>query len=93
MNLGKQPFIQLIIHSTNTRIAIMHQVLYHRDGRLPEVINSEHAQRLPSQITEEHNQNPQSTKALNEAFGIHEDGKGVTKAFLSGRGRKGSWSG
>lgn len=76
VNLGKQPFIQLIIHSTNTRIAIMHQVLYHRDRRLPEVINSEHTQRLPSQKTKEHNQTPQSTKALTEAFGITEDGKG-----------------
>lgn len=37
VNLGREPFIQLIIHSTNTRTTIMCQVLYHWDGGLPVV--------------------------------------------------------
>lgn len=74
----------------------MHQVLYHRDGKLPVVINSEHAQRPPSPETKESNQTPQSAKALAMGlrhFGINGDGKGATKGFLSRRGRKGLWAG
>lgn len=77
----------------------MHQVLYHRDGKLPVVINSEHAQRPPSQETKESNQTPQSAKALAMGlrhFGLMGTEKELLRVSLAGGAERGcgqDWAG
>lgn len=81
MKLGKEPLIQSIIHSTDTRITIIYQVQCHRDGRLPVVINSEQ-QRPPPHLKKhktKQNNNKAQHKSLDHgtvASGINVNAKG-----------------
>lgn len=65
VKLGKEPLIQSIIHSTDTRITIIYQVQCHRDGRLSVVINSEQQRHPPiSENTKQNKTTKLSVKAL-----------------------------